>query len=137
LVNPTFPINIAYVVQLSSSPLFPGNATVTSGQRISGDTTDQSISFPARFTGDTFLQFLRDHFGSATTIWWRVGARNIEDNPGPLPDPTTGLRYIFSNTQPFTIPSGAPPKSKAVQSKKTVLPANTGKTKKGPWWGKH
>ncbi|HEY0865790.1 MAG TPA: hypothetical protein VGE01_00330, partial [Fimbriimonas sp.] len=29
-------------------------------------------------------------------FYWRIGARNSLDNPGPVPDPATGERYIFS-----------------------------------------
>ena len=45
---------------------------------------------------------------NATTIWWRIGARNIDDVPGPIPD-ATGQRYIFSVPRSFTRPNNPPP----------------------------
>lgn len=100
------PVNIGYVVQISSSPAFPASATVTSAERVTTDTQQLSIAFPPRFTGDTFQQFLSDHFGNTQTLYWRIGVRNVADVPGPLPDPTTGLRYMFSVAQNFLAPGG-------------------------------
>ena len=44
----------------------------------------------------------------ATQIFWRIGARNIADSPGPVPD-GTGERYIFSDVRSFTRPNTPPP----------------------------
>jgi hypothetical protein len=101
VVNPQFPARIGYIVQLSSSPQFPLSATVTSAEKVSGELTNLSVSFPPRFPGDTFTGFLQQFFGNTPTIWFRIGARNIDDVPGPVPDPTTHLRYIFSAPQSF------------------------------------
>lgn len=109
VVNTAFPARIGYVVQISSSPQFPMNATVTSPEKISTEVKDQSITFPPRFSGDTFAGFLQERFGNATVIWWRAGARNIDDVPGPEPDKTTGLRYVFSAPQPFNRTASGPP----------------------------
>lgn len=109
VVNTAFPARIGYVVQLSNSPQFPLNATVTSPEKLSTEVKDQSITFPPRFSGDTFSGFLQERFGNATVIWWRAGARNIDDVPGPEPDKTTGLRYVFSAPQPFSRTASGPP----------------------------
>jgi hypothetical protein len=45
---------------------------------------------------------------TAATVYWRVGARNVADNPGPVPDPS-GQRYVFSPARTFTRPSPPPP----------------------------
>jgi hypothetical protein len=106
VVNPLFPIRIGYVLQLSSSPTFPRDRTFTTPERVSGGLGTQSIQIPRE--EPTFQQFLQRRFGDAQQIWWRVGARNIEDNPGPEPDQFTGMRYIFSAPQPFTRPIAPP-----------------------------
>lgn len=110
-------ITIGYVVQVSDNPNFTGTV-VTSTEIRSIDITDQSISFPSRFTGDTFTQFAHDKFGpSVTQLFWRVGVRNVADNPGPVPDPTTHLRYEFSPGQPIQVASSSPP-AKALKALK-------------------
>jgi hypothetical protein len=72
---------------------------------------DQSIALSPRFAGDTFNRFLTDQFGAnvGTQIWWRIGCKNIDDSPGPVPDATTGLRYLFSDPQSFNITVTVPP----------------------------
>jgi hypothetical protein len=45
---------------------------------------------------------------NASTFYWRVGARNSLDNPGPVPDVTTGQRYIFGTYRTLIRP-GTPP----------------------------
>ena len=45
---------------------------------------------------------------STTVIYWRFGARNVADVPGPVPDSLTGEKYIFSTYRSFTL-TGTPP----------------------------
>ncbi|HXH60192.1 MAG TPA: hypothetical protein VNI20_02415, partial [Fimbriimonadaceae bacterium] len=95
---------IQYVIQLSTDPSFPGNSqTVTltpfldlvtqGGQTVSSPTIDTSTFFPG-----------------APQVYWRVGARNIDDSPGPVPD-ASGQRYVFSGPSLFKragFPGGSP-----------------------------
>ncbi|HEY3780412.1 MAG TPA: hypothetical protein VGL56_04960 [Fimbriimonadaceae bacterium] len=123
LVTANTPITLAYVVQIfaGSAPLFPKSSTITSAELVSADQNNLSISFQPRFSGDTLQQFIIDHFGStSSTVWWRVGARNVEDFPGPLPDPFTGLRYIFSPASSFVIPTTTPKKKKTKSTTTTT-----------------
>jgi hypothetical protein len=46
---------------------------------------------------------------AARTLYWRVGARNVADNPGPVADSFTGHRYIFSVVNQLTRPGSPPP----------------------------
>lgn len=105
--NLRFPIRCGYVIQLCQSKSFKGNKVFTSAEVTSVSVKDRQIEVKARFPGDTFTMFLEDVVGaknSQTKIWWRVGARNIEDMPGPVPDPATGLRYVFSEPRSFERP---------------------------------
>jgi hypothetical protein len=107
VVNASFPTQIGYVLQLSTNPSFPRGSTFTSPEIISSSTAPRVIQIAPRFPGDNFQQFLTDNFGAAQQIFWRVGARNIEDNPGPVPD-ASGLRYIFSVPESFRRPAAPP-----------------------------
>jgi len=103
-----FPIQVGYVIQISKSPTFAGKV-FTSAEKIVTGTTAQSIAISPRFPGDSLGQFLDDTIGPKTgagdtQVWWRVGARNIADNPGPKPDAATGLPYVFSPAQAFNRP---------------------------------
>ena len=83
-------VQLTYVVQLSIDPSFPDDAdkTVTlpsfieliaaGGQTVSSPTYDTSSFFPG-----------------ANTIYWRVGAKNEADRPGPVAD-ASGQRFIYS-----------------------------------------
>lgn len=95
VVNPNFPSQVEYVLQLSDSALFRGRVW-TSPPVQSSATTNRSITLKPRESGDTFQRFLTDNFGSADTIYWRVGVRNLADSPGPLPDPDTNVPYLFT-----------------------------------------
>lgn len=95
VVNPTFPSQVEYVLQFSDSALFRGKVW-TSDPVQSSNTTNRSITLKPRAAGDTFQKFLTDNFGSVDTIYWRVGVRNLADSPGPVPDPDTGVPYLFT-----------------------------------------
>ncbi len=111
VMNAAFPTRIEYVLQLSPNAAFPRDRTFTSAPKVTTGTLDQSIALQARFPGDTFNRFVTDTFGAAagSQLWWRIGARNIDDSPGPVPDAATGLRYLFSDPQPFNITVSIPP----------------------------
>ena len=91
---------LEYVVQLSDSPGFPTGRTITldpfvelvepGGQTVSSPTIDTSTFLPG-----------------ATLIYWRVGARNTQDFPGPVRD-ASGIRYVFSGVRRFKR-TGDPP----------------------------
>lgn len=96
-----FPIRVSYVLQISKSKDFRDERVYTSKEVVWNGLRDHSISFSSRFPGDTFTQALDDLAGAKRNdrekkLWWRIGARNIEDEPGPVQDVATGLRYIFS-----------------------------------------
>jgi hypothetical protein len=92
--GPVLSVPLEYVVQFSTSLSFPaGSSTITSapfielsaagGSSVSSPTIDTTTMFPG-----------------AMQVYWRVGVRNPEDKPGPVPD-QTGKRYIFSAVRRF------------------------------------
>lgn len=101
-----FPIRMGYVLQLCAKPDFTGKV-YTSPEKVVIGTKNHSIPFSARFPGDTFKLYLSDALGqkqNGSAVYWRIGARNVDDNPGPAPDPSTGLRYVFSKVSSFVGP---------------------------------
>lgn len=46
---------------------------------------------------------------AASLLYWRIGARNVLDKPGPVPDVFTGDRYIFSSVNQLKRPGVPPP----------------------------
>jgi hypothetical protein len=96
------PIICQYVLQLSSSPQFTAGTTETIGPITSNSTGVISMGLIDTFNGRKAV------IQNATTIWWRIGARNEDDVPGPLPD-ASGQRYIFSVPRSFTRPNNPPP----------------------------
>jgi len=113
------PIAVQYVVQISSSPQFLGSATTTSPILASSSASQQEIGFQLPSTLTRYLPTDTRNTSPAVQYWWRVGGRNIADNPGPAPDPTTGLRFIFSPAQSFSVSGGTPaPKPSAAPHRK-------------------
>jgi hypothetical protein len=52
---------------------------------------------------------LAKDFGASTSeFFWRVGARNVADRPGPVAD-QSGERFVFGASRRFTIPAPPPP----------------------------
>ena len=96
------PLNIQYVLQLSTQPSFPKSQTETIGPILSNSGSTVSMGVIDTLNGRK--GFIQD----ATTLFWRIGARNIADNPGPVPD-ASGQRYIFSDPRTFTRPNTPPP----------------------------
>lgn len=95
-------IQIQYVLQLSTQPSFPASQTETIGPILSNSGSIVSMGVIDTLNGRKgFIQ-------NATTLFWRIGARNIADIPGPVPD-ASGQRYIFSDPRTFTRPNTPPP----------------------------
>ncbi len=89
-----------YVLQVSKSPNFTkGSGTVTYPFLLSPATGTLSITASPASSFSNYTG----------TLWWRVGARNSADRPGPVPDPTTKLRYVFSSIRSFKLPTPPPP----------------------------
>jgi hypothetical protein len=91
------PITVAYAIEVSTSPLFTKATTRLVGTKISGATGTVSIS-----ASNNFLTT------EGTIVYWRVGARNVADNPGPVKD-AIGQRYVWSTPRSFTRPGSPPP----------------------------
>jgi hypothetical protein len=105
VVNPAFPITVQYTLQVSNSPTFPGNATRNYATFTRGGT---GILSTGSITN--LLSRLQSDLGAMPPdgYWWRIGARNVADKPGPVPD-SAGTRYIYSTPRRFTIPAPPPP----------------------------
>jgi hypothetical protein len=92
--GPVVSVQLEYIVQFSTNSSFPaGSTTVTTapfleltagpGENVSSPTIDTTTFFPG-----------------AVDVFWRVGVRNPQDNPGPVQDPNN-KRYIFSAVRRF------------------------------------
>jgi hypothetical protein len=92
------PLTAEYIVQVSTSPVFARNVTRQVGTRVSNATGIVSIAVPNNFFTD-----------AETVIYWRVGARNTADKPGPIADKATKQRFIFSQPRSFQRPQTIPP----------------------------
>jgi len=107
----SFPITVNYVVQLSPSQSFPQGTTFTTPLITSpatGILSTKRIDIPNTDVNDPSLVIKVPAFiTNATTVWWRVGAANANDSPGPVPD-VNGQRYIWSAPRSFTRPPHPP-----------------------------
>jgi hypothetical protein len=108
VVNPAFPITVEYTFQISSDPTFPKSRTLNLARVLRTDTGVLSTGTIDLFNNSgQFNPGLQLH--TTTQEWfWRIGARNVADRPGPVPD-ANGTRYIYSPARRFTIPSPPPP----------------------------
>lgn len=81
-----------YVVEISTTSNFSSanSIRVPNGGRV------ETLQTPTVSTDGPIS--ISNIFSGTRTLYWRVGAANSGDNPGPVPDPA-GERYIFS--QPF------------------------------------
>lgn len=93
------PFVAEYILQISTKSNFTSSTTKTFGPILSPATGTLSI------TADTTTIFT----SFTGSLWWRVGARNSTDVPGPVPDPFTKKRYIFSAIRSFKRPTAPPP----------------------------
>jgi hypothetical protein len=104
VVNPLYDVTAEYVIQISSTPNFAPNTYVQRTvfqRRDTGTLATQAIDL-----NDTSLP---SSILTATTLHWRIGARNVLDSPGPVPDDFTQKRYIFSVVNQLTRPGAPPP----------------------------
>ncbi|MCW5933853.1 MAG: hypothetical protein KIT45_06040 [Fimbriimonadia bacterium] len=91
----------AYRVQASTDPRFVNNV-FTSGEII---TTDQAggLASTNKVNVQTALNLPTN---VSTTVYWRVGGRNMNDTPGPAM--SAGQRYVWSRTNEFKTPEQPP-----------------------------
>lgn len=82
-------ITVEYVLQISTDATFSKSKTATLSSNVLQTAGTGTLSI-GPINVDTI-------FPSASILYWRVGAKNVADVPGPDPDPRTGQRYIFSN----------------------------------------
>lgn len=80
-------LSLEYVVQFSPDALFAAGQTVTLGNLV--DTSTQGGQQISTSSINTSTLFPNSNF-----LFWRIGVRNIDDNPGPVAD-ASGKRYIF------------------------------------------
>ena len=92
--GPVVSVQLQYMVQFSTAPNFPkGSQTVSMPTFIELTAAGgESVSSPLIDT-TTF-------FPGALDVFWRVGVRNPDDNPGPVADPN-GQRFIYSAVRRF------------------------------------
>jgi len=95
-VRGTVPIAIEYVLQLSPDPTFPSNRSVTTASFIDNQPSNVQLSTAPVNLKEVFAQF-----PGATSMWWRIGAKNVGDVPGPVGG------YIWSAARQFR-PAGGP-----------------------------
>ena len=96
------PITVQYALELSTSSEFKKGQTEIIGPVTTNTTGIVNIGIIDTFNGRK--QFIKN----ATTLWWRIGAKNVVDAPGPVPD-AIGARYIWSIPRSFTRPNNPPP----------------------------
>lgn len=90
-LDPSVPLE--YAVQLSPDPVF-GGQSVTLGEFIDTATPNaQALATQPVATGTLFP--------TSTTVYWRIGVRNVQDVPGPVAD-SSGKRYIWSGARRIT-----------------------------------
>jgi hypothetical protein len=91
----------AYRVEVSTDPTFRDrNRTFVSNEILSTAAGGSPVS-TERINLETALLNRLGLVGQRVTLYWRVGARNLGDDPGPLPGPG-GLRYVWSRPFEFT-----------------------------------
>lgn len=90
---------LEYVLQFSPNPQFPANQTATVSKWVDSAGTG-TVSTPGAIREATTV------FPGSQTVYWRIGARNLNDKPGPVS--INGERYIFSAPLRFQRPSNPP-----------------------------
>ena len=100
-------IPLRYVLQMSTSPAFPaGSSTVTFDQQ--GVGTDAYTVLDTATAGGQSLATpvvpFQTSFPGQHSLYWRIGVKNILDNPGPVKDALSGQRYIFSDSRNIKTP---------------------------------
>lgn len=91
----------AYRIEVSTDPTFRDrNRTFVSGEILSTAQGGTPVASERINLENALLQRIGLQ-GQRVTLYWRVGARNLGDNPGPIPGPS-GLRYVWSRPFEFT-----------------------------------
>jgi hypothetical protein len=105
VVNPAFDITVEYQLQVSSTLGFTA-ATTYKKLLFTRRDTGTLASDPIDLTNDTAVPA---SVRSAAKLYWRIGAKNIADSPGPAQDVLSGDRYVFSPANQLTRPGTPPP----------------------------
>lgn len=92
-------IVIRYAIQFSPDPTFPQNRTATVFEF--NDTAGTGTLSTPQAVPEALTVFPGEQ-----VIYWRVGARNVADNPGPVLD--GGSRFVFSAPWRFRRPTLPP-----------------------------
>lgn len=93
-----------YIVEVATDPAFR-NVVYRSGEVQASRFSEgqpvllENVSLSANLVG----------VSPDATLYWRVGARQSMDDPGPVPDPATGLRFVYGETSQFRSVAGPPP----------------------------
>ena len=99
----------AYRIEVSTDPTFRDRSrTFVSEEILSTAVGGTPVSPPNRINIETALLARLGLVGRRVTLYWRVGARNLNDNPGPIPGPG-GLRYVWSRPFESTTQELPPP----------------------------
>lgn len=106
VVNPAFEIFVEYQIQVSSTLNFTAASTYKKVLYVRRDTGTLATPDPLDLTNDTAVPAA---VRSAAKLYWRIGARNVADNPGPAKDVLSGDRYIFSPANTLVRPGSPPP----------------------------
>ncbi len=92
----------AYRVEVSTDPTFRDRSRTFVSNEILSTAVGGSPVSTDRINLETALLNRLGLLGQRVTLYWRVGARNLGDNPGPIPDPQSKLRYVWSRPFEFT-----------------------------------
>jgi hypothetical protein len=91
----------AYRVEVSTDPTFRDRNRTFVSNEIPSTAVGGSPVSTERINLETALLNRLGLTGQRVTLYWRVGARNLGDDPGPIPGPG-GLRYVWSRPFEFT-----------------------------------
>ena len=94
-----------YIIQVSTSPIFTAPEFTSSIIQYSPAIDNATILFDS---GD--ISALFGALTEGTQLWWRVGARNSLDRPGPLPNlGRANMNFLFSDPSNFAVAATPPP----------------------------
>jgi len=110
-------ITIQYVLEFSTTPNFAKGTYVQAGSFTSNQTGVLTSQF-VTVNPSSYGIFANAFAGEA--IYWRFGARNVADNPGPSPDFLTKERYVFGVPFSGTVTNPPPPPPGKIAKKKKV-----------------
>jgi hypothetical protein len=94
-----------YIIQVSTSPTFSAPEYTSPIIAFSPATENVSVLFN---TGNISSQF--GLVTTGTQLWWRVGARNSQDRPGPVANMgKANMNFLFSEPSSFVVAETPPP----------------------------